>query len=104
MARKGILGTKLGMTQVFDDNNRVVPVTVVKAGPNVVTRIRTTEQDGYSAVQLAYGEISPRKVTKPVTGQFAAAGINPVVASINMPMATSARLHAAIAWKVLMWL
>jgi large subunit ribosomal protein L3 len=77
MARKGILGTKLGMTQVFDENNRVVPVTVVKAGPNVVTRIRTTERDGYSAVQLAYGEISPRKVTKPVTGQFAAAGVNP---------------------------
>ncbi|CPW01787.1 50S ribosomal protein L3 rplC [Mycobacteroides abscessus] len=82
MARKGILGTKLGMTQVFDDNNRVVPVTVVKAGPNVVTRIRTTEQDGYSAVQLAYGEISPRKVTKPVTGQFAAAGINPGLAQV----------------------
>jgi len=77
MARKGILGTKLGMTQVFDENNKVVPVTVVKAGPNVVTRIRTTECDGYSAVQLAYGEISPRKVTKPVTGQYAAAGINP---------------------------
>ncbi|MBB2989865.1 large subunit ribosomal protein L3 [Mycolicibacterium iranicum] len=77
MARKGILGTKLGMTQVFDENNKVVPVTVVKAGPNVVTRIRTTERDGYSAVQLAYGEISPRKVTKPVTGQFAAAGVNP---------------------------
>ena len=75
--RRGILGTKLGMTQVFDENNRVVPVTVVKAGPNVVTRIRTPEQDGYSAVQLAYGEISPRKVTKPVTGQFAAAGVNP---------------------------
>jgi len=75
--RRGILGTKLGMTQVFDENNRVVPVTVVKAGPNVVTRIRTPEQDGYSAVQLAYGEISPRKVNKPVTGQFAAAGINP---------------------------
>jgi large subunit ribosomal protein L3 len=67
MARKGILGTKLGMTQVFDENNRVVPVTVVKAGPNV----------GYSAVQLAYGEISPRKVNKPVTGQYAAAGVNP---------------------------
>ena len=67
MARKGILGTKLGMTQVFDENNRVVPVTVVKAGPNVVTRIRTPERDGYSAVQLAYGEISPRKVNKPVT-------------------------------------
>ena len=77
MARKGILGTKLGMTQVFDENNRVVPVTVVKAGPNVVTRIRTPEQDGYSAVQIAYGEISPRKVNKPVTGQFTAAGVNP---------------------------
>lgn len=74
---KGILGTKLGMTQVFDENNRVVPVTVVKAGPNVVTRIRTPERDGYSAVQLAYGEISPRKVTKPVVGQFTAAGVNP---------------------------
>lgn len=70
MARKGILGTKLGMTQVFDESNRVVPVTVVKAGPNVVTRIRTPERDGYSAVQLAYGEISPRKVNKPLTGQY----------------------------------
>jgi large subunit ribosomal protein L3 len=77
MARKGILGTKLGMTQVFDENNKVVPVTVVKAGPNVVTRIRTPELDGYSAVQLAYGEISPRKVSKPVTGQYTAAGVNP---------------------------
>ena len=77
MARKGILGTKLGMTQVFDENNRVVPVTVVKAGPNVVTRIRTPERDGYSAIQLAYGEISPRKVNKPVTGQYNAAGVNP---------------------------
>jgi large subunit ribosomal protein L3 len=75
--RRGILGTKLGMTQVFDENNKVVPVTVVKAGPNVVTRIRTPERDGYSAVQLAYGEISPRKVNKPVTGQYAAAGVNP---------------------------
>jgi large subunit ribosomal protein L3 len=77
MARKGILGTKLGMTQVFDENNRVVPVTVVKAGPNVVTRIRTPEVDGYSAVQLAYGDISPRKINKPLTGQYAAAGVNP---------------------------
>ncbi len=77
MARKGILGTKLGMTQVFDENNKVVPVTVVKAGPNVVTLIRTPERDGYSAVQLAYGEISPRMVTKPDPGQSAAAGVTP---------------------------
>jgi large subunit ribosomal protein L3 len=65
------------MTQVFDENNRVVPVTVVKAGPNVVTKIRTPERDGYSAIQLAYGEISPRKVNKPLTGQYSAAGVNP---------------------------
>ncbi len=77
MARKGILGTKLGMTQVFDENNRVVPVTVVKAGPNVVTRIRTPERDGYSAVQVAYGAIDPRKVNKPVSGQFAKANVTP---------------------------
>ncbi|UYP18019.1 50S ribosomal protein L3 [Rhodococcus sp. Z13] len=74
---KGILGTKLGMTQVFDENNRVVPVTVVKAGPNVVTQIRTEERDGYNAVQLAYGAIAPRKVTKPVRGQFEKAGVTP---------------------------
>ncbi len=74
---KGILGTKLGMTQVFDENNRVVPVTVVKAGPNVVTQIRTEERDGYSAVQLAFGAIDPRKVNKPVRGQFAKAGVTP---------------------------
>lgn len=74
---KGILGTKLGMTQVFDENNRVVPVTVVKAGPNVVTQIRTEERDGYSAVQLAFGAIDPRKVNKPESGQFAKAGVTP---------------------------
>ncbi|MGB8961324.1 MAG: 50S ribosomal protein L3 [Pseudonocardiaceae bacterium] len=74
---RGILGTKLGMTQVFDENNRMVPVTVVAAGPCVVTRIRTPEKDGYLAVQLAYGAIDPRKVTKPVAGHFAAAGATP---------------------------
>ncbi|MET8422667.1 MULTISPECIES: 50S ribosomal protein L3 [unclassified Nocardia] len=73
----GILGTKLGMTQVFDEKNRVVPVTVVKAGPNVVTQIRTVERDGYSAVQVAYGAIDPRKVNKPVSGQFSKAGVTP---------------------------
>ncbi|SHE44180.1 50S ribosomal protein L3 [Streptoalloteichus hindustanus] len=74
---KGILGTKLGMTQVFDENNRVVPVTVVKAGPCVVTEIRTPEKDGYSAVQLAFGAIDPRKVNKPRAGHFAKAGVTP---------------------------
>jgi len=74
---KGILGEKLGMTQVFDANNRVVPVTVVKAGPCVITQIRTQEKDGYTAVQLAYGQIDPRKVTKPVAGHFAKAGVTP---------------------------
>ncbi len=74
---KGILGTKLGMTQVFDENNRVVPVTVVKAGPNVVTQVRTEERDGYNAVQLAFGAIAPRKVNKPVRGQFDKAGVTP---------------------------
>jgi len=65
------------MTQVFDENNRIVPVTVVAAGPCLVTRVRTPEKDGYSAVQLAYGAIDPRKVTKPVAGHYAAAGITP---------------------------
>jgi large subunit ribosomal protein L3 len=74
---KGILGEKLGMTQVFDDNNRIVPVTVVKAGPCVVTQIRTQEKDGYNAVQLGYGQIDPRKVTKPVAGHFKAAEVTP---------------------------
>ena len=73
----GILGEKLGMTQVFDENNRIVPVTVVKAGPCVVTQIRTAEKDGYTAVQLAYGQIDPRKVTKPVAGHFKAANVTP---------------------------
>ncbi|HZC72500.1 MAG TPA: 50S ribosomal protein L3 [Jatrophihabitans sp.] len=75
--KKGILGEKLGMTQVFDENNRIVPVTVVKAGPCVVTQIRTKEKDGYTAVQLAYGQIDPRKVTKPVAGHFKAANVTP---------------------------
>jgi large subunit ribosomal protein L3 len=74
---RGILGEKLGMTQIFDANNRIVPVTVVKAGPCVVTQIRTEEKDGYTAVQLAYGQIDPRKVTKPLSGHFQAAGVTP---------------------------
>ncbi len=74
---KGILGHKLGMTQVFDESNRVVPVTVVAAGPVVVTAVRTPETDGYTAVQFAFGAVDPRKVTKPVAGHFAKAGVTP---------------------------
>ncbi|HEY2550948.1 MAG TPA: 50S ribosomal protein L3 [Streptosporangiaceae bacterium] len=74
---KGVLGTKLGMTQVFADDGRLVPVTVVAAGPCVVTGVRTPDADGYSAVQLGYGEIDPRKVNKPETGHFAKAGVTP---------------------------
>lgn len=73
---KGILGAKLGMTQVWD-NGRVVPVTVVQAGPCVVTQVRTADRDGYAAVQLAYGAIDPRKVNKPVSGHFAKSGVAP---------------------------
>ena len=73
---KGILGAKLGMTQIWD-NNRVVPVTVVQAGPCVVTQVRTADTDGYAAVQLAYGAIDPRKVNKPKSGHFAKSGVAP---------------------------
>ena len=74
---KGVLGKKLGMTQVFDANNKMVPVTVVEAGPCVVTQIRTPEKDGYSAVQIAFGAVDPKKVTKPLAGHFAKAGVTP---------------------------
>lgn len=74
---KGVLGEKLGMTQVWDEANRVVPVTVVKAGPCVVTQVRTPDTDGYAAVQIAYGAIRPRKVTKPAQGHFDKAGVTP---------------------------
>ena len=74
---KGILGKKLGMTQIFDEENRVVPVTVVEAGPCVVTQVRTKDTDGYEAVQIAYGDIDPRKVKKPQAGHFKKAGVTP---------------------------
>ena len=75
--RKGLLGTKLGMTQVWDANNKLIPVTVIEISPNVVTQVRTPEVDGYSAVQIAYGQIDPRKSNKPATGHFDAAGVTP---------------------------
>ena len=74
---KGVLGKKLGMTQVFDANNKMVPGTVVEAGPCVVTQIRTPEKDGYSAVQIAFGAIDPKKISKPLAGHFAKAGVTP---------------------------
>jgi large subunit ribosomal protein L3 len=68
--KKGIIGKKLGMTQVFDQNGNVVPVTVIEAGPCLVTFKKTAENDGYDAVQLGYGEIKANKVTKPLKGHF----------------------------------
>ena len=89
---KGILGTKLGMTQVFDDNNRVVPVTVIKAGPCVVTKVRTEDIDGYNAIQIAFGAIDPRRVNKPESGQFEKAGVTPRrhVTELRLPSAEAA--------------
>ena len=75
--QKGVLGYKLGMTQVWDAENRVVPVTVIQAGPCVVTQVRTPEEDGYAAIQLAFGAVEPRKVNKPETGHFEKAGVTP---------------------------
>jgi large subunit ribosomal protein L3 len=74
---KGLLGTKLGMTQLWDENNRIVPVTVVAAGTNVVTQVRTPEADGYNAIQVGFGEIDGRKVTKPSAGHFGKASVTP---------------------------
>ena len=85
-----LLGTKLGMTQVWDEAGRLVPVTVVGVGTNVVTQVRSAEVDGYAAVQLAYGQIDPRKVNKPLKGHFEKAGVTPRrhVAEIRTPNAT----------------
>ncbi|QTE29084.1 50S ribosomal protein L3 [Pengzhenrongella sicca] len=82
-----VLGTKLGMTQVWDANGLLIPVTVVQVGTNVVTQVRTAETDGYVAVQLAYGQIDPRKVTQPLKGHFEKAGVTPRrhVAEIRTP-------------------
>lgn len=74
---KGLLGTKLGMTQVWDENGKLIPVTVVQSEANVVTQLRNEETDGYTAVQIAYGQIDPRRVTKPLAGHFEKAGVTP---------------------------
>lgn len=72
---KGILGRKVGMTQVFDENGRAVPVTLVEAGPCRIAQVKTPERDGYSAIQLAFGR--PRKVNRPMAGHYAKAGAEP---------------------------
>ena len=74
---KGLLGTKLGMTQTWDENNQVVPVTVIAAGTNVVTQVRQPEVDGYNAIQVGFGEIEARKVNSPEAGHFTKAGVTP---------------------------
>jgi large subunit ribosomal protein L3 len=93
-----VLGTKLGMTQVWDANGRLVPVTVVSVGTNVVTQVRSAEADGYAAVQLAYGQVDPRKVTKPLKGHFEKAGVTPRrhVAEIRTPDAAEYTLGQEI--------
>ena len=75
--RKALLGRKLGMSQVWDENGFFVPVTLVDVSTNVVTAIKTEETDGYTAVQIGYGQIDPTKVTKPLAGHFAKAGVTP---------------------------
>jgi len=74
---KGVLGKKLGMTQAWDANNKMIPITVVEAGSNVITQIKNMDTDGYTAIQVAYGSVDPRRVNKPDTGKFAKAGVTP---------------------------
>jgi large subunit ribosomal protein L3 len=85
MASKGIVGQTLGMTQVFDADSRVVPVTVITAGPCPVVQVRTVERDGYSAVQLGYG--TAKRPNKPLAGHFAKAGVTPTRHLVEMEIA-----------------
>jgi large subunit ribosomal protein L3 len=75
--QKGIIGKKIGMTQIFDEKGNVIPVTVVQAGPCVISQKKTLENDGYAAVQMGYGDLKPNKVTKPLKGHFAKADVAP---------------------------
>jgi large subunit ribosomal protein L3 len=81
---KGILGTKLGMTQIFTDDSRAVPVTVIQAGPCTVTQLRTKDRDGYEAVQLAYGEARRGATNKPLTGHYKAADATPALHLVEL--------------------
>ena len=75
--QKALIGKKIGMTQIFDEKGKVVPVTVVEAGPCVVSQIKTVETDGYTAIQMGYGDIKPKHVTKPLQGHFKKADVAP---------------------------
>jgi large subunit ribosomal protein L3 len=94
MSAKGMLGTKLGMTQVFGEDNAIIPVTVVQAGPCTVTQVKTNETDGYSAVQLAYGDRKAKNVNKPMKGHLAKAGIESAKALAEVRLATDDGLPA----------
>ena len=91
MAKKAIVGEKLGMTQVWDDDNNVVPVTVLRVAPARVVQVRTPERDGYSALQVTYGHRDARKLTKPLAGHYAAAGVDPGVRLRRAPRSTTPR-------------
>ena len=83
---KAILGEKLGMTQIFDDESRAIPVTIIKAGPVHVTQIKRQETDGYSAIQIAYKELATRKVNRPTAGHFAKANVPPTKHLVEVPV------------------
>ena len=83
---KAILGEKLGMTQVFDDESRVIPVTVIKAGPVHITQIKTPARDGYSAIQVAFKELRPKQVNRPQAGHFGKAGVAPAKHVVEIPV------------------
>jgi large subunit ribosomal protein L3 len=87
---KGLLGTKLGMTQTWDEQNRVVPVTVISARTNVVTQVRRVDTDGYAAVQVGYGEVKSSKVTKPQAGHFSRAEVSPRARLVEIRTADAA--------------
>ena len=73
--KKGIIGKKIGMTQIFDEKGNVVPVTVIEATPNVVAQVKTVETDGYNSIQLGYGEVKDKHINKPEKGHFTKAGL-----------------------------
>jgi large subunit ribosomal protein L3 len=84
MATKAIVGEKIGMTQVWGEDNRVIPVTVLKVAPLRIVQVKTAERDGYSAVQVTYGRKDPRKLNKPEAGHFAKAGVEPGVRLVEL--------------------